>query len=67
MLAKSVVYDWTGRRLPGFLGDTLCQRSSSLRSIYDACGLTLEREEVIETVAGAPRFLGHRLRKTMRG
>jgi SAM-dependent methyltransferase len=67
MLVNSVVYDWSGRRLPGFLGDTLCQSAKRLRLIYDSCGLTLEREEVIETVAGAPRFLGHRLRKTKIG
>src|SRR5690606_7242849 len=31
MLVNSAVYEASGRRIPGFLGDTLCQTSSRMR------------------------------------
>ncbi|MEI6668156.1 MAG: class I SAM-dependent methyltransferase [Acidobacteriota bacterium] len=64
MLANTVVYRLTGRRLPGFLGDTLCQSSGQLKSYYRAFGLTLERELVVGAFLGAPLFLCHRVVKS---
>jgi SAM-dependent methyltransferase len=63
MLVNTMYYRATGRKLPGFVGDTLCQTSSRLQAYYRRCGLTLEREEVIGTVLGAPWFLAHRVVK----
>jgi SAM-dependent methyltransferase len=60
MLANTLFYRLTGFRLPGFLGDTLCQISSRMNSYYQASGLRLERELIVEKVMGAPRFLCHR-------
>jgi hypothetical protein len=63
MLLNTGCYDLTGRRLPGFLGDTLCQRLGRLLATYDALGLEVEGELVVGTVAGAPIFVGHRVVK----
>lgn len=63
MLANTLFYQVFGHRLPGFLGDTLCQTSRRMRSYYRAFGLDLQRESVIGVVAGFPRFLGHRVVK----
>jgi ubiquinone/menaquinone biosynthesis C-methylase UbiE len=67
MLANSLCYSITGQRLPGFLGDTLCQTSRRLRSYYRDYGLRLERVRVIGVVMGCPQFLCHRLVKNERG
>jgi ubiquinone/menaquinone biosynthesis C-methylase UbiE len=63
MLMNALFYGLTSRRLPGFLGDTLCQTSWRMRSYYRAYGLQLKEEYVEEYVMGFPRFLFHRLVK----
>jgi SAM-dependent methyltransferase len=63
MLVNTACYHLTGYRLPGFLGDTLCQAASRLQRFYDASGLTLMREIVVERCYGKPVFLGHALAK----
>ena len=63
MLANTYWYWVTGCRLPGFLGDTLCQGRSRLRSYYRALGLVLEQQLIAGTVAGLPLFICHRLAK----
>ncbi len=63
MLANTAVYRTTARKLPGFLGDTLCQSTARMQFYYRRCGLTLEREQIVETVVGKPKFLCHRLIK----
>jgi SAM-dependent methyltransferase len=63
MLANTAFYQLARRRLPGSLGDTLCQTGPRLRAYYAATGLVLEREQVVDSQLGLPRFLCHRLRK----
>lgn len=63
MLLNTQVYQLLGRRLPGWLGDTLCQQSRALNNCYRASGLTLVREEVVGAVMGLPRYLCHRVVK----
>jgi SAM-dependent methyltransferase len=63
MLTNTYWYWITGRRLPGLLGDTLCQGRNRLRSYYRALGLVLEQELIEGTVAGLPLFICHRLAK----
>ncbi len=60
-LANTLIYRSTGLRLPGHLGDTLCQTRGSLQRYYRQAGLVLEREVVVEKRMGLPVFLGHRL------
>jgi len=63
MLANTLFYRLTSHRLPGFLGDTLCQTSRRMMTYYRTFGLRLEREQVVGVVAGTPRFLCHRVIK----
>lgn len=60
MLANTAVYQTTGRRLPGPLGDTICQTSARLRSYYALHGLILQEEQIVRKFAGLPVFLCHR-------
>jgi SAM-dependent methyltransferase len=63
MLANTACYRAFGRRLPGFLGDTLCQTSRRLGRYYARFGFVLEEETVVgRSVAGSPEFLCHRIR-----
>jgi SAM-dependent methyltransferase len=63
MLANTWFYQLTGYRLPGFLGDTLCQTSGRMSSYYRAGNLRLEEELIVDKVMGIPRFLCHRVVK----
>jgi len=63
MLMNTLFYGLTGRRLPRFFCDALCQTSWRMRSYYSAYGLQLQEEYVEEVVMGFPRFLFHRLVK----
>jgi SAM-dependent methyltransferase len=57
-------YYWaTGRRLPGFWGDTLCQGTKRLASYYRPLGVIVERELIVDSVGKYPRFICHQLRK----
>jgi SAM-dependent methyltransferase len=61
MLLNTLAFSATLLRLPGFLGDTLCQTSMGLRRQYAAAGLELQQERVFDRYGGLPRFFGHRL------
>jgi len=41
-ILNTMIYRLTGRRLPGFLGDTIFQSDRRLRRYYRSVGLTLE-------------------------
>jgi SAM-dependent methyltransferase len=63
MLLNTAVYAGTGRRLPGFFGDTLCQtQGAMLRASADA-GLVVEQSQVVDRTLGISRILFHGLRK----
>jgi SAM-dependent methyltransferase len=63
MLANTAVYRTTGSRLPGFLGDTLCQTPRRLAKYIREAGLVVETSGTIEAAMGIPRFLCIRARK----
>lgn len=63
MLLNTGCYQATGRRLPGFLGDTLCQTARRLAHYYRDHGFVLQSDEVAGTCCGLPRFLCHRIVK----
>jgi len=63
MLANTIFYRLTGRRLAGSLGDTLCQSSRRLDAYYRSAGLELRCERVVGTYLGRPIFLCHRVAK----
>ncbi len=62
-IANTVVYRAFGRRLPGFLGDTLYQSDARLRRYYRASGLTLDSAIQSRRFLGQPVFIGHVVRK----
>lgn len=62
-MANTAVYRMTGRRLPGFLGDTLFQTTRRLQHYYRRFGLDLIEEHPSPRFAGAPVFIYHTLRK----
>jgi SAM-dependent methyltransferase len=62
-LLNACCYWVTGRRLPGLLGDSLCQSSRRLGRYYNDLGLELDRELVVAPFVSYPRFLCHQLRK----
>lgn len=65
MLLNTALYVPTGKRFPGFFGDTLCQTQGAMRRATANAGLSLECVEVIESTLGIPRILFHGLRKRM--
>jgi len=62
-LANTCYYQLLGRRLPGLLGDALCQTPSRLRKYYRHSGLELVAEYLHPGMADFPRFVYHDLRK----
>ena len=64
MLINTCYYWITGRRIRGFLGDTLCQGVGRLRAYYHRFGLILERELLIAGELGLPHFICHQLAKS---
>jgi SAM-dependent methyltransferase len=62
-IVNTLVYRTTGRRLPGFWGDTVYQGSRRLQRYYATAGLTLVSEQRAATFAGAPVFIYHVVRK----
>lgn len=62
---RSLVNTWlwvaTGRRLPGFLGDTLFQSGRRLNRYFRAAGLSVLRQGGGPRFAGLPVFLYHDL------
>ncbi len=57
------VYRLSGRRLPGFWGDTLYQSPRWLARHYRAAGLELVVEKIAPWFLGRPVFIYHTLRK----
>lgn len=63
MIANTASYSLTGYRLPGVLGDCLCQTERALSSYARENGLALSETLVVDTYMGLARFVGFRLRK----
>ena len=63
-LVNTAVYRLTGRRLPGFLCDTVNQSSRRLQQYYRRSGLELVAEHPSPQFAGAPVFIYHTIRRT---
>jgi hypothetical protein len=63
MVANSWVYGLSGRRLPGFWGDSLCQTRARLARHYRSAGFERVSEYETPGIAGLPEFLFHHLRK----
>ena len=66
-IANTVAYRSTGRRLPGFLGDTLFQTTRRLERYYRRFGLELVEEHPAPRYAGAPVFIYHTVKKVVAG
>jgi SAM-dependent methyltransferase len=62
-LANTWVYRWLGRRLPGFVGDTIYQAERRLQRHYACAGLAVESRTLGATYRGYPVFIHHRLRR----
>jgi SAM-dependent methyltransferase len=65
-IVNTLLYRATGRRLPGFWGDTIYQSSGRLRRYYARMGLELAEEQSPATFAGGPVFIYHVLRAAHR-
>lgn len=63
VILNTWLYRLTGRRLPGFWGDTVYQSRRRLRRYYREAGLDLVEERPSATFAGAPVFIYHTLRR----
>jgi SAM-dependent methyltransferase len=63
-IANTIVYRASGRRLPGFWGDTIYQSPSRLLAYYRRSGLELVDAHPSGRFAGAPVFIYHTLRKS---
>jgi SAM-dependent methyltransferase len=65
--ARSIANTWwyalSGRRLPGFVGDTLYQSSTRLADYYREFGFALERDVPAPRFRGKPVFIYHELRR----
>lgn len=65
-LANGWWYAATGRRLPGFVGDTLYQSARRLDRYYRDSGFTLQRAWPSPGYGGKPAFIYHELRRRPR-
>jgi SAM-dependent methyltransferase len=63
VIVNTIVYALTGKRLPGFVGDTLYQGRRRLLRYYRKAGLDVISEHPSATFAGAPVFIYHTLRR----
>jgi len=63
VLVNTWVYVMTGRRLPGFWGDTLYQSERRLRSYYERAGLELIDRHPSRRFLGGAVFIYHTLRR----
>jgi SAM-dependent methyltransferase len=66
-IVNTHVYRRTGRRLPGFWGDTIYQAPGPLRQYYRRAGLELVEEHPSRRFGAAPVFIYHTLRRTASG
>lgn len=62
-ILNTAVYRLLGKRLPGFLGDTLFQSETRMRGYYRAAGLRFETGTQSERFIGQPVFITHVVRK----
>jgi SAM-dependent methyltransferase len=63
VIVNTIFYTLTGKRLPGFVGDTLYQGRRRLRRYYRDAGLDVISEHPSPTFAGAPVFIYQTLRR----
>jgi SAM-dependent methyltransferase len=63
-LVNTWLFTRTGRRLPGFLGDTLYQSRMRLRRYYRELGLRLLEDCASPTFMTLPVFIYHRVQRT---
>jgi SAM-dependent methyltransferase len=63
-LVNSWFYAAAGRRLPGWVGDTLYQSRARLNRYYERLGLRLVRETPSPAFLRFPVFIYHHIRKT---
>jgi SAM-dependent methyltransferase len=63
VIANTWFYAVTGKRLPGFWGDTLYQSERRLRKYYELAGLELLQALPSGRFLGAPVFIYHTLRR----
>ena len=66
-LVNTWCYALSGRRLPGFVGDTLYQSRARLDRYYRECGFTLERESPAPRYMGLPVFIYHEMARHRHG
>lgn len=62
-IANTLAYRVTGRRLPGFMGDTIFQSDRRMRRYYRASGLAVRSEVHSRGFLGRRVFFGHVLAK----
>jgi SAM-dependent methyltransferase len=62
-IVNTAVYRLLGRRLPGFLGDTLFQSEARLRRYYRSSGLTFDSAIQSTRFLGQSVFITHVVRK----
>lgn len=68
MLVNTLGYGAVRRRLPHFLGDTLCQSRGRLLTFYRRYGFSLHAEQLVETWLKLPIFICQRIvREPMTG
>jgi SAM-dependent methyltransferase len=63
VIVNTILYILSGRRLPGFWGDTLYQSDARLRRYYERAGLELVEPHPSPRFMGAPVFIYHVLRR----
>jgi SAM-dependent methyltransferase len=62
-IVNTVVYAITGRRLPGFIGDTIYQDRRRMQRQYKRIGLEVIRDTKSPRFLGAPVFIYHTIRR----
>ena len=62
-IINTIVYRLSGRRPPGFVGDTIFQSDARLRRYYRSVGLATESHVESKRFSGQPVFIAHVVRK----
>jgi SAM-dependent methyltransferase len=62
-IVNTIIYAITGRRLPGFIGDTVYQGRRRMQRQYNRVGLEVVRDQQSPTFLGAPVFIYHTIRR----
>ena len=60
-LVNTMFFSLTGKRLPGFLGDTIYQSERRLSQLYAANGLVMESSRLSNGPLGCPVFIYHKI------